>query len=250
MKAQAVGGPSSPHSAPWVPGDTWCWVLLCVGDVTVVATAVAICKSKGQCYHRWTVHRMWGERPWRGGLWGEQISQDGGVQDLSTHTVIMSVRAEMIYSTAHARHEVLAQSWVTGCGTHVWAPPTEAAAFLLHHGYIGSVTRGENRTCLLLQLLCHPGERVCCAILCYGCQASHERINMSAVSTAPQVFFQPLSSSLANPAFSEQCTQWETTRQSASQTRSVIQDYCVYFSGKMFFSNTLDAKWPVVWKIP
>ena len=61
---------------------------------------------------------------------------------------------------------------------------------------------------------------------------------------------QPLSSSLANPAFSEQCTQWETTRQSASQTRSVIQDYCVYFSGKMFFSNTLDAKWPIVWKIP
>ena len=113
----------------------------------------------------------------------------------------------MIYSTAHARHEVLARSWVTGCGTHVWAPPTEAAAFLLHHGYIGSVTRGENRTCLLLQLLCQPGERVCCASLCYGCQASQERINVSAIPTTLQLSFQTLSSHFAYPGFSEQCEQ-------------------------------------------
>ena len=85
--AHAVGGPSSPMKArtiTWVPGDTWCWVLPCVVDVTVVvATAVARCKSMGQCYspskyhRRWTAHRMWGERPCRGGVWGEQISQDG-----------------------------------------------------------------------------------------------------------------------------------------------------------------------------
>ena len=47
-----------------------------------------------------------------------------------------------------------------------------------------------------------PGER-----LCYGCRASQERINVSAVPMAPWVFFQPLSSSFAYPGFSEQCEQ-------------------------------------------
>ena len=40
--------------------------------------------------------------------------------------------------------------------------------------------------------------------LCYGCHASQERINMSAVPTVPQVFFQPLSSWLAYSGFSRQ----------------------------------------------
>ena len=48
---RAVGDSSSTmraRTATWVPSDTWCWALLCVGDVTaVVATAVARCKSKG-----------------------------------------------------------------------------------------------------------------------------------------------------------------------------------------------------------
>ena len=44
---------------------------------------------------------------------------------------------------------------------------------------------------LLLQLLHQPGES-----LCYGCHASQERINLSAVSTAP-IFFQQRSSCLA-----------------------------------------------------
>ena len=45
---------------------------------------------------------------------------------------------------------------------------------------------------LFLQLLHQPGER-----LCYGCHASQERINVSAVLMASQVSFQPLCSSLA-----------------------------------------------------
>ena len=45
--------------------------------------------------------------------------------------------------------------------------------------------------------------------LCYGRHASQERINLSAVPTAPRVFFQPLSSSLAYPGFSKQCKQCE-----------------------------------------
>ena len=56
----------------------------------------------------------------------------------------------------------------------------------------------------LLQLLRQPGER-----LCYGCQASQERIKLSSVPMAPQVFFQPLSLCLAYPGFSEQCGQCE-----------------------------------------
>ena len=54
----------------------------------------------------------------------------------------------------------------------------------------------------LLRLLHQPGER-----LCYGFRASQERINVSAIPTAPCVFFQSLSSHLAYPGFSEQCGQ-------------------------------------------
>ena len=77
-----VGGPSFPmraRTATWVPGDTWHWALLCVGDAAIcfcrcykTSTAVARCKSKGQCYsprkchRRWTTHSLWGERPRRG----------------------------------------------------------------------------------------------------------------------------------------------------------------------------------------
>ena len=69
---RAVGDSSSTMRArtgTGVPSDTWCSVLLCIGDVTaVVATAVARCKSKGQCYwpreyHRWMAHRMWARDP-------------------------------------------------------------------------------------------------------------------------------------------------------------------------------------------
>ena len=45
--------------------------------------------------------------------------------------------------------------------------------------------------------------------LCYGCHASQERINMSAVPTVPQVFLQPLSSWLAYSGFSRQWKQCE-----------------------------------------
>ena len=57
---------------------------------------------------------------------------------------------------------------------------------------------------LLLWLLRQPGER-----LCYGRWASQERINLSAVPTAPWIFFQLLSSQLAYPGFSKQHKQCE-----------------------------------------
>ena len=55
---------------------------------------------------------------------------------------------------------------------------------------------------LLLWLPCQPGER-----LCYNCHVSQERINVSAVPTAPPVSFQPLRSFLAYPGFNKQCEQ-------------------------------------------
>lgn len=54
------GGPSSPtragrhHEFQAILG-----AFIRVGDVTaIVATTAATCKTKGQCYHRWTAHRM------------------------------------------------------------------------------------------------------------------------------------------------------------------------------------------------
>ena len=49
--------------------------------------------------------------------------------------------------------------------------------------------------------------------LCYGCHASQERINMSAVPMAPYVIFQALSSSFAYLGFSKQCKQCEQDQQ-------------------------------------
>ena len=56
----------------------------------------------------------------------------------------------------------------------------------------------------MLWLLHQPGER-----LYYTCYAIQERINLSLVPTAPCVFFQSLSSSLAYPGSSKQCVQHE-----------------------------------------
>ena len=88
-----------------------------------------------------------------------------------------------------------------------------------------SATRRENIVCLLLQLLLQPGvnavmasvpaKREVCVVLGYAVAAalscvSQERINVSAVPTAPRVSFHPLSSRLAYPGFSEQCEQQDS----------------------------------------
>ena len=62
----------------------------------------------------------------------------------------------------------------------------------------------------IIYIICY-GCCYCCCVSqernCYGCHASQKRISMSAVPMALQVFFQPLSSCLAYPEFSEQCEQ-------------------------------------------
>ena len=112
------------------------------------------------------------------------------------------VMAEIAYSTEHAHREVLAWLQVTLCW-HACLSFTmkalAAAALGLHWSNIMVMLW------LLLWLLCQLGER-----MCYGCRASQERINMSAVPTVPRVSFQPFSSSLSYPGFSEQCEQQDS----------------------------------------
>ena len=134
----AVGGSSSPvraRTAAWVPHDTWRWVLLCFGDGTVwkfvvVAAAVARCKSKGQCYllreylRRWTEHKMWGERPWRGGVWGKSklatMVHSGSLaphfvnNDYVTADIVIAVHMCIVrYSLGHGVCEV--HVYVSSC---------------------------------------------------------------------------------------------------------------------------------------
>ena len=63
------------------------------------------------------------------------------------------VTTETIYSTVHARHEVLLGHGL--CALHL---ESSGVYCCITAASIGSATRGENRACLLLRLLCQPGE--------------------------------------------------------------------------------------------
>ena len=76
--------------------------------------------------------------------------------------------------------------YLLGCGLHVRTPLREWWHLMLHHGCVHwSATRGENIACLLLWLLHHLGERLCCVSLCYG---------SCYVCCISQAFLQPLKS--------------------------------------------------------
>ena len=95
-----------------------------------------------------------------------------------------------------------------------------------------------------LWLLGQPGGRFCCVSLCYGC--CQERIHMSTVPKAPGVFFQPLSSSLAYPGFSELWTQWNTVRQLAVSTGSaihIVKDLEIWFWGEIYVVLIVTYYW-------
>ena len=123
------------------------------------------------------------------------------------------VAAEIVSSTAHARHEVLDRLRAS-----VSAVPLDElhmkALQLLRWGYTGVTPR-----------LCHA--RLCygsimamlwlCCGCCYGCCVSQERRNVSAVPVAPQVFIQPLSSHLACPGFSQQYEQQDNCHSEQGQ---------------------------------
>ena len=209
-----------PLPAPWgqelqhefqvIPGVGFCYVLG-MQLFVVVATAVARYNSKGQCYstreyrRRWTVHWMWGKRPWGGWVWGDsKLACSSSLTPCFVNNDCVTI--EIIFSAAHVRQEVLTWSWATLCCRNIWASLRKWWHFTaVSRLSVGSATRGENIVCILLWLLYQPGE------------------NKSVYSSvAPWVFFLPLSSCLTYPGFNEQCVQWDTVRQLASPAESAI----------------------------
>ena len=117
---------------------------------------------------------------WWDGVGREQISQDGMVRfSCPTYFNNKYVTAEIIYSTVHVPQEVLAWSQAALCCRHLWDPSEKPAAFCCCCGCVYWASHAS----LLSQLLCQPGERLCCVRLwygcCLGCCISQERKNVS-----------------------------------------------------------------------
>ena len=152
--------------------------------------------------------QLWGQSKWAKVACSGSLAACFVNNDYVTAEIIYStahvchefcLTAEITYSTAYAHHKVLTWSWVTLSYRHIWALPKKAMAF---YCCITAVSFGSamRRVCLLLWLLCQPGQRLHLVRLCYGyCFGciSQERINVSVVPTAPRVFFLPLSLHLA-----------------------------------------------------
>ena len=202
----APWGQELQHEFQVIPGVGFCYVLG-MQLFVVVATAVARYKPKGQCYsareyhRRWTGHWMWSKRPWGG---DSKLVYSGSLTPCFVN--IDYVTAEMIFSAAHARKEVLTWLWATLCCRDIWASLRKWRHLTaVSRLAVGSATTGENIVCILLWRLHQPGE------------------NKSVYSSvAPWVLFLPLSLCLTYPGFNEQCVQWDTVRQLASPAESAI----------------------------
>ena len=154
---------------------------------------------------------------------------------LWTMTLHGYVTGEITCSTVHAHPKVLAWSRAT-----VWyicmsftvqalavaAPGLHWSSIMvmsykvmlwLCHGYFMVMLQP------LLWLLHLPEE-----MLYYGCHASQERINVSAVHVAPHISLQPLSSHLAYHGFSEQCAQRHSETISITNSISNATGNCFY----------------------
>ena len=126
----------------------------------------------------------WGESKWA------KMACSGSFKPYFVNNDYVTV--EIIHSTVHVCHEV--PTWLQAylCCTYMWVPPRKWQHYwCIMAVSIGWLMRGENIAWLLLQLLCQPGERLCCVRLCYGCCVSQERINVSTVLMVPHIFFQP-----------------------------------------------------------
>ena len=106
------------------------------------------------------------------------------------------VTAEITYSTEHVCQEILAGSQVVLRSSPV---------LLLRHGCVHWVShqRREYRASIATATVTARRKYY------YGCCTSQERIELFAVPTVSQVFFQPLSLRLAYRGFGEQCGQCE-----------------------------------------
>ena len=164
------------------------WEWNCLEQFVVVATAVARCKSKGQCYlpreylRRWTEHKMWGERPWRGGVWGEsKLAKMACSGSLAPHFVNNDYVTAEIFIAVHMC--IVRYSLGHGlCEVHIYMSSYIMAVS------VGLVMWGENTARILLWLVCQPGERLCAFMLyyvcCYSYRASQKKIDLPAVPMA------------------------------------------------------------------
>ena len=135
------------------------------------------------------------------------------------------VTAEITYNTVHVLHKVLPWSWVV-CNMPVWASSIKRQELLPPQGSVHWVSQERREYSVNIAMAaasawrehcygcCVSQERSCvwlCTMLCLLLQllCQPERINVSAFPMAPRIFFWPLSSPLAYPAFSEQCGQCE-----------------------------------------
>ena len=106
------------------------------------------------------------------------------------------VTPERVCSTAHAYQELLAASG-SAFVRNACRSFTVKALAVLRWSCTG--VRGYVLAVMAMLWLCY--------VCCYGCCTSQERINASAVPTAPHIFFQPLILHLAHHGFSEQYAQ-------------------------------------------
>lgn len=105
-----------------------------------------------------------------------------------------SVTAGLMCRTAYARHEVLAWLRAALCSARAWASPWKPWLLLLH-GCVRWVSHERSGYGVSAATVAASARREAV----YGCHASQDRINVSAVLAAPGVSAQPLSSSLACP---------------------------------------------------
>ena len=167
---------------------------------------------------------MWAEWPWRGEVWGES---KWATMVCSGSLAPCSVTPEIICSTVHAHHEVLAWSQIVciitcvSSTSHMWC--VWVVALLLLHGSVHWVSherRDYNVSSTMAAVSarreycsgCCVSQERSCVVLGYAMAdviLSQERINMSVVPMAPRISFQLLSSCLVYTGISKQCRQCE-----------------------------------------
>ena len=94
---------------------------------------------------------LWGERKFAKMAWSDSLAPGFVGNDCAT--------AEIAYSIALPRQELVARSRATLCCLHMWAPPRKRCFYCCVKAVsLASVVRGENIACLPLWLLCQLGE--------------------------------------------------------------------------------------------
>ena len=148
--------------------------------------------------------------------------------DYVTTEIILQHSACASWST-HDSYLWQLRSWATLCCMDIWAPPRKQ----WHYCCIKSMATVPAREMLCWGRLCYGSS--------YGCCISQERINVSAVTMAPQLFFQTLNLCLAYPGFSWQCERqdnWHHEQGQPYKTQLQIPRAQIINIQKLSFENS------------